>query len=314
MWLLTGHCGYSLSCDRWATGCGTCPDLRLDPAIHRDATDRNLARKRRIYLSCRLHVATPSRWLLDLVRRSALMPAVREVKVIPNGVDLSVFRPGDRAAARAALGLPQDGFVVLATAGSRNSMWKNGPMMSRVIERLASAWTDGLATVILLGGRPGRTRVDRVHVVSMPYQSAASMVACYRAADVYAHASRADNHPLSVLEALACGTPVVATGVGGVPEQIRSAGVGAVSSGSGGALEDATGVLVRPDDADGMAAAIGALRTNTPVREAMTRNAVRDAERRFSLTGQVDAYLDWYRSLLAADAPRDEPGGVIGDV
>ena len=71
-WLLSGHCVHSLGCGRWETGCGKCPDLTLYPAIRRDATAHNWKRKRSIYRSSRLHVATPCRWLMDKVERSIL--------------------------------------------------------------------------------------------------------------------------------------------------------------------------------------------------------------------------------------------------
>src|SRR5207249_2562667 len=63
-WLLSGHCAHSLDCERWLGGCGACPDLSLYPAVKRDATAQNWQQKRRIYADARLHVATPSRWLM----------------------------------------------------------------------------------------------------------------------------------------------------------------------------------------------------------------------------------------------------------
>ena len=101
-WLLSGHCAHSLACERWRTGCGRCPDLTIYPAIRRDATAYNWRRKRAIFAHSRLFVATPSRWLMRKVDESILAPAVQEARVIPNGVDLSVFRPADRRRARAA--------------------------------------------------------------------------------------------------------------------------------------------------------------------------------------------------------------------
>src|SRR5206468_8666177 len=69
-WLLAGHCGHSLDCERWRTGCGNCPDLAIYPAIRRDATAANYQRKRGILAKARLHVITPSRWLMDKVNES----------------------------------------------------------------------------------------------------------------------------------------------------------------------------------------------------------------------------------------------------
>lgn len=51
MWLLTGHCAHSMSCDRWRTGCGQCPDLEIYPDIKKDATAFNLRRKKKRLLA-----------------------------------------------------------------------------------------------------------------------------------------------------------------------------------------------------------------------------------------------------------------------
>ncbi|MCS6814013.1 MAG: glycosyltransferase, partial [Cyanobacteria bacterium] len=58
-WLLSGHCAHSFECDRWRTGCGSCPDLTIPPPIPRDATAYNWQRKQQIYARSRLYVATP---------------------------------------------------------------------------------------------------------------------------------------------------------------------------------------------------------------------------------------------------------------
>ncbi len=105
-----------------------------------------------------------------------------------------------------------------------------------------------------------------------------------RAAELYVHPSRADTFPSGVLEALSCGTPVVASRVGGIPEQVS----------------DKTGVLVEPGDAAALAAAIESLLADPARRERMSAAAVADARARFSLDRQVDAYLALYEELAAA--------------
>jgi glycosyltransferase involved in cell wall biosynthesis len=130
--------------------------------------------------------------------------------------------------------------------------------------------------------------------------------AYYQAADVYIHAAKVDTFPNTVLEALACGTPVIATEVGGIPEQIRALeGLSCRTPGAPrhGATE-ATGVLVGRGDAEGMAAGLERLLSDLPLRRRLGQNARRDAEQRFGLARQVDAYLRWYQELL------QQPSGV----
>src|SRR5579859_1054028 len=61
-WLQTGHCAYSLGCDRWRNGCGECPDLTIPPSISRDASRDNLQRKQQIFQRSRLFISAESRW------------------------------------------------------------------------------------------------------------------------------------------------------------------------------------------------------------------------------------------------------------
>jgi glycosyltransferase involved in cell wall biosynthesis len=296
MWMLTGHCAHSLDCDRWRTGCGQCPYLGLEPAVRGDRTAENWRRKRQVYAGSRLHVATPSRWLRDKVAASILAPAVQHLRVIPNGVDRQVFRPAPRAAVRAALGLPTDRFIVMLTTGSLGSMWKDDVTLRETMKRLSAQAATRDALFVAVGRDSAVTAAGAAHTLALPFQRDRHVMAqYYQSADLYLHAAHADTFPLAVLEAMACGTPVVATAVGGVPEQIHSIDLDAMSTGEVG---DANGVLVGAGDAAQMARAVEKLWANPDARRALGENARADVEARFDLERQADAYLDWYQELL----------------
>jgi glycosyltransferase involved in cell wall biosynthesis len=121
---------------------------------------------------------------------------------------------------------------------------------------------------------------------SIPFQhDRRAMASYFQAADVYLHAARADTCPLSVLEAMACGTPVVASRIGGIPEQI----------------DPRVGVLVRSHDGAEMAHAAERLLSDDRLRVAMGAAAAATVEEKFTLDRQVDAYLALYREI-GADA------------
>lgn len=303
-WLLSGHCAYSLGCDRWQSGCGACPDLTLHPAIRRDATAENWARKRAIYADSSLYVASSARWVLEAAGRSMLAPAIAEARHIPYGIDLAVFRPGDRAAARHTLGLPPDADILLFAAnGIRANAYKDFATLRAAIDRLGADPVPRQTILLALGETAPAQACGHCELRFVPFEADAARVATYyQAADVYLHAARAEVTPLAVLEALACGLPVVATAVGGVPEQVRSL-IDAPVTYCGVAVKGydrgvATGALVAPGDAAAMAAATAKLLRDAGLRRALGENAARDAAQRFALEREVDDYLAWFAEIL----------------
>ncbi len=294
-WLTTGHCAHPLGCDRWKAGCGQCPDLTLYPPVRRDATAANWRRKQQAWQDSRLFVATPSSWLMTRIQESILAPAIVDCRVIPNSVDLSVFHPGNQAAARAALDLPADAAILMfAAQGVKDGSWKDYATLRTAVARIAEALPDRAVLFVALGEDAPPERVGRARIRFVPFQRNAARVAdYYRAADLYLHAARVDTFPLTVLEALACGTPAVATAVGGIPEQIASVGPA-----GGAAATDATGALVPAGDADAMAGAASRLLGDGDVLARLGANAVRSARERFDLDHQAQVTLDWYREVM----------------
>jgi glycosyltransferase involved in cell wall biosynthesis len=284
-WLLSGHCAHSFGCERWRTGCGHCPDLTIPPAIHADATAYNWQRKRDIYSQARLYVATPSQWLMDKVEHSMLQQAIAKARVIPNGIDLSVFQPGDRAAARDALRLPQEAWIALVVGQRvRSSRWKDYATMEAAIQRTGIQNSNRDVLFLCLGEKAADQSIGSASMRFVGYQHDPKKLAqFYRAANVYLHAAHADTFPNVILEALACGTPVIATAVGGIPEQIE---------------EGCTGFLVTAGDSAAMAERIRQLQMDESLRRWMSAQAVDSVRQRFCLNRMVSAYLSWYQEIL----------------
>lgn len=303
-WLLSGHCAHSFDCERWKTGCGHCPDLTIYPPIRRDATAYNWRRRQEIYAQSRLYVATPSRWLMRKVEQSTLAAAAVETRVIPYGVNLSIFHPTNKQAVRATLGIPQDAKVLLFTAiGVRKNIWKDYQTMRAAVALVAGRLPGQGVLFIALGEDAPAEQIGQAKVRFVPYQKDLEAVArYYQAADVYVHAARADTFPNTVLEALACGTPVVATAVGGIPEQVKGLRISDFgfrnADLNGYTRDEATGLLVPPGDAETMAKAIMQLLSDEVLRCHLGENAAQDACRRFDPKQQIHAYLQWYRAIM----------------
>jgi glycosyltransferase involved in cell wall biosynthesis len=285
-WLLSGHCAHSFECERWMTGCGSCPDLTIYPAVRRDATAYNWSRKKAIYAASRVYVATPSQWLMDKVGASMLSPAVVDSCVIPNGVDLSVFAPAEKLQARARLNLPADAKIVLFAANrARTNIWKDYRLLQAAATRVAAELRGKPVRFVVLGDGASMENAESALVQFVPHQTdPETMARYYQAADVYAHAARADTFPLTVLEASACATPVVATAVGGIPEQIE---------------DGRTGLLVTAGDVEAMAQAVKRLIQSDHMRRMFGEEAAALVRRRFGLSQQVRRYLAWYERILS---------------
>jgi glycosyltransferase involved in cell wall biosynthesis len=300
-WTYTGHCAYTLGLETWRTGCRSCPDLEVYVPIARDATHANWEAKRRVYEGSRLYVTAPSRWLLDRARDSVLATGTVDWRVIPNGVDLTRFHPGDRRAARRLLGLPEDGRILLFTANrTTRNRFKDLDTVFDAARRLGSL-VPGRLLMLALGDAGPSEISGNAELRFVPYEpDQERLAAYYRAADAYLHAARADNFPTTILEALASAVPVVATAVGGIPEELLSL-AGAPGSWHGATVEPerATGVLVDAGDAVGMAAATAHLLEDDGLRAQLGRNAARDAAERFDFDDQLDATIAWYRDVIA---------------
>ncbi|HEV7195266.1 MAG TPA: D-inositol-3-phosphate glycosyltransferase [Pedococcus sp.] len=161
-----------------------------------------------------------------------------KVVVVPPGVDLSLFSPGDQRAARAAVGLPLDAKVLLFVG--RIQPLKAPEVLVKAAAELLARHPDwrGQLVVAVLGGPSGsglehpqslQELADGLGVSAqvrfVPPVSRGDLVQWYRAADLVAVPSHSESFGLVAVEAQACGTPVVAARVGGLPTAVGEAGV-----------------------------------------------------------------------------------------
>ena len=309
-WLLSGHCAYSFGCERWKHGCGHCPDLTLYPAVRRDATAHNWRRKQGIFEASRLYVTTPSQWLMERVRDSMLAPAIVESRVIPNAVDTSIFTPGDRSAARAELRIPSSARVLMfASNGIKANVWKDYRALNEAIRLLGNdACTSGLI-LLAVGESAPPERVGNAEIRFIPFQSApAALAGHYRAADIYVHAARIESFGNVLLEARACGIPVVAMAVGGIPEHVKALDCKYTVDGLRTySAHEATGILTQAGSGELLAQAIRYLFERPEIARKLSENGIRDVAEHFSTSIQAQRFLGWYREILGR-------GSVLGDV
>ncbi|GAA1251592.1 D-inositol-3-phosphate glycosyltransferase [Prauserella halophila] len=221
--------------------------------------------------------------------------APRAVRTVSPGVDLERFRPGSQAQSRRILGLSDDA-VVLAFAGRIQPLKAPDVLLRAAAELVAQRPELRSRLVVLVAGGPSGTGLEQPESLKalaadlgiaeltrfLPPQSGDGLVDVYRAADVVAVPSHNESFGLVALEAQACGTPVVAASVGGLPV--------AVDHGTSGLLVESHRA---PEWADALADA--ALRR----RDALAEGAVRHAQR-FSWQRTTDVLLDSYADARGA--------------
>ena len=221
-WPLTGNCAFPYRCTRWQQGCGQCPQVGNYPMADVDRSRFYRWLKPRLFELARLRLVTPSQWLADRVRE---VPQFRRLplRVIPNPVATDIFAPTpqpDGPARRVRVGRTRPHRNYRGLRLGRCAQGRRGRSCSAAASRLRRAQHPG-AGHRANDRTPARDRWSarsRPAVHSEPRCARAQAYAC---ADVCLFPSHAENHPLTVLEAQACGTPVIAYAIGGVPEQIE---------------------------------------------------------------------------------------------
>jgi glycosyltransferase involved in cell wall biosynthesis len=287
----TGGCHYDRGCGKYERTCGACP--QLGSGRSGDLSHRIWLRKRRAFAQIapgQLRFVTPSRWLGDAVRQSSLL-SDWPVTVIPYGLDVDDFAPRDRRLARTVLGIPPDAAVILFIAHAVEERRKG---FARLAEALADLHDVPNLLALSVGQSKPTVGLDTQHLHLGYVDNDRLLSLIYSAADIFAIPSLQDNLPNTVLESMACGTPVVGFDVGGIPDMVRP-GV--------------TGLLAPVGDVAAFGAALRTLLRDLALRAELAANCRRIAEEEYALEIQAGRYIGLYKSIVAGQ--RKASGGDI---
>ncbi|NER39636.1 MAG: glycosyltransferase [Oscillatoria sp. SIO1A7] len=286
MWTFTGHCAYSLDCDRWKRGCGQCPYPETYPAIERDNTRLEWQLKNWVYDRSNLTIVTPSRWLAEEAKQSML--ARFPIHHVPNGLDTNAYQPIERERCRLELGIPKGKKVLMFGCKNIQNSRKGVDLLFASLSMLPESVK--AETLLLTFGRGGEEVQQAVSLetLNLGYlESDRAKSVAYCAADLFVFPTRADNLPVVLQESMACGTPMVSFDIGGVAEMVRP-GV--------------TGYLAPPEDVKEFANGIVELLADKNLRERMSQQCRAIAVREYSLELQVQRYMELYQQALQGAA------------
>jgi D-inositol-3-phosphate glycosyltransferase len=227
----------------------------------------------------------------DLVR--AYGADASRLSMVPCGVDLNEFGPGDKAQARHALGLAEHEFVVLQLG---RMVPRKG--VDNVIQALSHLGDGRPARLLVVGGNsadpddgqtPEITRLRELarhcgvapRVTFIGQRQRAALRNFYLAADVFVSTPWYEPFGITPLEAMACGTPVVGSDVGGIRYSV---------------VDGVTGHLVPPHEPQVLAQCLDHLRANPALAAAMGRAGVHRVRSRFTWDRVATDLLDVYRN------------------
>jgi glycosyltransferase involved in cell wall biosynthesis len=283
MWPLTGHCAYSLDCEKWASGCGHCPHLDTHPAVKRDNTRIEWKLKRSAYARSRIEFVTVSHWLTEIAKRSML--AQHPIHYIPNGIDTDLYAPIDPLKCREALGIADARYVIIFVALSLNDKRKGGDVVAQALRSLPESMKRETCLIVLGDGGESISESLGMRTVDLGYiRNDRLKVMAYSAADVFLLPTRADNLPLVLLESMACETPVISTSVGGVPELVR---------------DGETGRLAAAGSAEDLSHALEDLLNDASGRAQMAQRGRELIAAEYSIASMIDSHMALYDQVLS---------------
>ena len=219
MWAFTGGCHYVADCENYVTQCHNCPAVKL--SSERDVSYRIFNRKMEIYDKLNLTIVTTSRWLAGEASKSALLKK-KKVIVIPTPINSDLFKPLDKKNSRQALNLPLDKKIILFGAMNIKDERKGFRYLIDALQIINTGNELPDIEIAVFG------KIDESVINSIPYKvyqlgqlkTESEIISTYNSADVFVAPSLEDNLPNTIMESMACGTPVVAFNIGGIPDMI----------------------------------------------------------------------------------------------
>lgn len=280
-WTFTAGCHILQGCTQYEQDCGDCPQV---PPRARWLVRRAFVARQKAYARCRPYIVSPSQALLQNVGQSALL-ANAPRRCIPNGIDTSLFFPLEKTNSRHILGVPQgEKIIAFGAMDAFSDLNKGFDLLTQALEILLRFYAQPVRLLVFGGSLAQQeqhgfpiTCLGRLH-------DDISLRLAYSAADVFVCPSREENLPNTVMESLACGTPVAAFSVGGIPDMVE---------------HGVNGCLATPHDPLELARGIAHILEDDERRTRMGQAARKVVEERYAAPVIARQYMNLYEEILS---------------
>jgi len=275
MWAFTGHCCYSYDCQKWKTICKNCPRLKDYPALFIDTTSLLFKLKKFFYSRSNLYIVAPSSWMFENAKQS---PILKNLPVfhIPTAVDIDVFQPGQKFQKLSII------FVSACLKDERKGIKFLPDILSKLNKFLKEK------NIFLDFYLAGENEINLPYLSNINYNflgklKEKELANYYQKVHLSILPALADNLPNTILESLACETPVVCFDVGGCKDAV---------------LHLKTGYLAQPYDIDDFVNGIITILSNPLKLKEMGKKSRELILEKFTQKHQAEGYLKLIKDIL----------------
>ncbi len=282
-WPFTGGCHYSENCVNYEQQCGNC--FVLKNPKQNDLTHNIWKKKNALYSTMKPILVGCSQWLAELARTSSLGQHC-QIMDMPNPIPTDQFTTHDKQLSRQHFNLPQDKQLILFSAMSVNDRRKGFHYLAKAVKQLkkTNKWPTNVELVVF-----GSVEQEAIEQLDVPVHllgrlnGTDAISKAYASSDIYIIPSLQDNLPNTVMEALACGVPVLAYNTGGIPEMV---------------INGFNGQVVTYADTQALADGIIKLMTKSDLKT-MSQNARQSVVDRYSYNIIGQKWITTYKKIIS---------------
>jgi glycosyltransferase involved in cell wall biosynthesis len=282
MWAFTGGCHYSDTCERYKKDCGKCPLLNLNDSV--DLSNKILTEKKGLWRNKNINIVSLNNWMKNCVKKSSLFKN-NDVCIISNTLNLDIFFPKNKLNSRKKFGLSKNKKIILFGAVNAKSDKRKGfVFLEKALKSIPKNVAKNFEAVVFGSSEKNFCLENGLKINFIgKIDSEKKISGLYSCADVFVLPSLEDNLPNTVLEALSCGTPVVAFNIGGVPDMVD---------------HKKNGYLAKPKDFNDLKKGLLWVLNNKDY-SSLSKNARKKIIKEFNPNKITNQYIKLYKKILS---------------